>query len=76
MIQVQLEPEVEAQLASEAHARGVGLDEYIQEILANRTADLQRRERAVQAMLDFPKKHRITLGDLDLKSLIHEGHKY
>jgi hypothetical protein len=76
MIQLQLEPEVEAQLASEARARGIELEEYVQQILESRIAEQQKRDRAVQEMLEFPKKHRLTLGDLHLKSLIHEGHKY
>jgi Arc/MetJ-type ribon-helix-helix transcriptional regulator len=35
------------------------------------------RRRAVQDMLAFAGEHRFTLGeDLNLRDLIHEGHKY
>ena len=37
---------------------------------------LLRRRKAVEAMLGFAKKHGATLGGLDLKSMVHEGHKY
>jgi hypothetical protein len=35
------------------------------------------RRRAVQDMLAFAGEHRFTLGeDLNIRDLIHEGHKY
>lgn len=34
MIQIQLEPEIEAQLAAEAQARGMALEHYMAEKLA------------------------------------------
>jgi Arc/MetJ-type ribon-helix-helix transcriptional regulator len=35
------------------------------------------RRKAVQDMLDFAEKHRLTLGEgVRIRDLIHEGHKY
>jgi hypothetical protein len=80
VIQLRLQPEIEAQLAAEARERGLPLDRYIEKIVearpsARQTEDAKRRE-AVKAMMDFSEKHSGTLGDLDLKTMIHEGHKY
>jgi len=38
MIQVHLEPEVEAQLAAEARARGLSPESYVEQLIAERTA--------------------------------------
>ena len=38
--------------------------------------DVTHRRQAVEAMRGFAKKHGATLGGLDLKSMVHEGHKY
>jgi hypothetical protein len=35
-----------------------------------------QRRQAVEAMLVFAERHGTTLGGLDLKSMVHEGHKY
>jgi hypothetical protein len=80
MIQLRLQPEVEAQLAIEAREHGLPLDRYIEKIVearpsAQQTEDSERR-KAVEEMMDFTKKRDTTLGGLDLKSIIHEGHKY
>jgi hypothetical protein len=80
MIQIQLQPEIEAQLAAEARERGLALDRYIETIVearpsARHAGDAGRRQ-AVEAMMSFSGKHSATLGGLALKNMIHEGHKY
>ncbi len=80
MIQLRLQPEIEAQLAAEARERGLPLNRYIEEIVEARPSarqgeDAERRE-AVKTMMNFSEKHSATLGGLDLKTMIHEGHKY
>jgi hypothetical protein len=80
MIQLQLQPEIEAQLAAEARERGLALDRYIEKIVEARPSvrqveDAERRE-AVEAMMSFSKKHSATLRGLAVKNMIHEGHKY
>ena len=39
MIQLHLQPEIEAQLAAEAEARGLALDRYVETIVAARPVD-------------------------------------
>ena len=78
MIQIQLEPEIEAQLAAEAQARGLSLDRYIVEkLVAAHTID-PSPQRSVGDAIDTIRELRreSKLGDLQIKDLIHEGHKY
>jgi len=39
-------------------------------------SDSERRNAAVDAILQFAEKHGCTTGGHDLKSMVHEGHKY
>lgn len=39
-------------------------------------ADQGERQKAVDAMMQFAAKHGFTTGGQDLKSMVHEGHKY
>jgi hypothetical protein len=77
MIQIQLQPEIEAQLAAEAQARGVALDHYIEKIVSARPVE-RIRQRTVAEAIDSIRELRKgnTLGGLKIKDLIHEGHKY
>jgi hypothetical protein len=77
MIQIQLRPEIESQLAHEAQARGVALDRYIEEIVEARSAAdaNEDQRRAVEEMLAFRHEYKVTLGGLKLTDLIHEGHR-
>jgi hypothetical protein len=79
MIQIQLRPEVELQLASEAQARGVALDRYLEQIVEAHSAAIvdaaSDRKRAVEEMLAFRHEYKVTLGGLNLTDLIHEGHR-
>lgn len=77
MIQIQLQPEVEAQLAAEAHAQGIALDHYIAKIVSARSVKRIGR-RTVGEAIDSIRALRKgnTLGDLKIEDLIHEGHKY
>jgi hypothetical protein len=77
MIQIQLQPEIEAQLAAEAQAQGVALDHYIAKIVSARSIE-SVRQRTVAEAIDSIRELRKgnTLGDLNIKELIHEDHKY
>ena len=77
MIQLQLQPEVEAQLAAEAQDRGLALDRYIEKIVKGRPVERVER-RSVAEAIDRIRELRKgnTLGGLRIKDLIHEGHKY
>jgi len=47
MIQLELRPEIEAQLAAEAQARGLALDRYVEAIV---TANAEEEARLSQAL--------------------------
>jgi hypothetical protein len=78
MIQIELEPEIEAQLTAEAHARGLSLDRYIVEKLVGARTIEPSRQRSVGDAIDTIRELRreSKLGGLQIKHLIHEGHKY
>jgi hypothetical protein len=90
-ITIDLQPETGARFAAEAERRGISLDRLLSETLENTAAaqplplataaagqpeDSDRRRQAVEAMLGFAEKYGVTTGGQDLKSMIHEGHKY
>ncbi|HEY5056429.1 MAG TPA: hypothetical protein VII58_09725 [Acidobacteriaceae bacterium] len=58
MIQLELRPEIEAQLAAEAQARGLALDRYIEEIVTANAEEEVRLNQALQQGL-----HEIAVGD-------------
>jgi hypothetical protein len=78
VIQIQLQPEVEAQLAAEAQARGMALEQYIIEKLVGSRPVVCARQRSVGQAIDSIRELRKgnNLGGLRIKDLIHEGHKY
>lgn len=68
MIQIQLQPEIEAQLAAEAQARGMELGLYIEEIVIARPVE-QPRGKSVTEAIDSIRELRKgnTLGGLRIK---------
>jgi HicB family len=78
MIQIRLEPEIEARLSAEAQARGLSLDRYIIEKLVEARPVEPSRQRSVSDAIDTIRELRreSKLGELQIKDLIHEGHKY
>ena len=46
MIELQLQPEIEAELAAKAEARGLGVADLVQNIVAERLAEENLREEA------------------------------
>lgn len=77
MIKIQLQPEIEAELAAEAQAQGLALEHYVARIVSARP-EKHVRQRSVAEAIDAIRELRKgnILGDLSLKDLIHEGHKY
>ncbi len=71
---------VPERLAAEARARGLSVEDYVQEMLArqaietNGEARLQSVGEAVDRIRELRKGNR--LAGLQTKDLIHEGHKY
>ncbi len=67
-------------LAAEAHAHGVSVEVYVQEILAKQALEtngeqhLQSVRAAIDRIVELRKGNK--LAGLRTKDLIHEGHKY
>ncbi|MBB6146269.1 hypothetical protein HNQ77_004241 [Silvibacterium bohemicum] len=80
MIQLQLRPEVESQIAAEAQSRGLDVALYVEQIIEQHSTlnDLaaQERKQAVESMLSFSREQGLSLGGTELQELIHDGHDY
>ena len=81
MVHLDLQPELEARLASQAQARGLALDRYVEEILSSTVEDTRQPQHspveiagAVDLILELRKGTR--LDGLSIKDLINEGRKY
>ncbi len=67
-------------LAAEAQARGLSLEMYVEEMLAQQTIAAEKGtiqgsiSKAIDRIRELRKQN--TLGGLRTKDLIHEGHKY
>jgi hypothetical protein len=78
MIQIQLRPELEAQLATEAQARGMALEHYIAEKLAatnvSKTATPISVAQAIDRLRELRKGNR--LDGVSPVEFIREGRKH
>ncbi len=62
-------------------SRGLNVEAYAQELMDQAVAlelanTNERHREAVDAMMRFGEERKLTLGGIDLKSMVHEGHKY
>ncbi len=77
-IVVEIAPELQARLVSEAQARGMALDRYIAVKLAESEsrpiAEQRTIEKAIEELRLLRKGN--TLGSISIKELIEEGRKY
>ena len=68
------------ELAAQVQARGLVLETCLRQLMEEKLSQEpireERRRQAVEAMRGFAEKYGATLGGLDLKSMVHEGHKY
>ena len=87
MIHLHLQPEIEAQLAAEAHARGLDLDCYVEKIVESRSPEQIHPQPtnhtiagAIHRILDLrdgTKPGASSLpGASSIKDLINEGRRY
>jgi hypothetical protein len=80
MIRLELEPEIEAQLAAEARARGLALDQYVTNLVAAHTGQPTEHTKphsvaqAIDRILEL--REGTSPGGLKIKDLIEEGRKY
>ncbi len=67
-------------LIAQVQSRGLDAESYAQELMdqaaSQELAKTEERREAVEAMMRFAGERKLTLGGLDLKSMVHEGHKY
>jgi hypothetical protein len=77
---MQVRVNVPDRLAAEAQARGVSLEMYVEEMLAQQIIGREGEtpHESVSEAIDRIRELRkqSTLGGLKTKDLIHEGHKY
>lgn len=68
------------ELAAQIQARGFALEKYVRDVmrekLSQEQAVTEQRRKAVEAMLQFARRHGFTTGGQGLKSMVHEGRKY
>jgi hypothetical protein len=77
MIHLDLQPEIEAQLAAEAQSRGVALDRYVEEIVTAKALEhavSNSPAEAVAAIRELRKG--IRLDGLKISDLVQEGRRY
>lgn len=77
MIQLELPPELEAQLAEDAGARGLDLNRYVENLVTGhvqRKSTLAERSEAVASIRKLREGN--ALGGLSIRDLINEGRKY
>ncbi len=78
MIQIDLQPELEAQFAAEAQARGLALERYIVERLEASRAFGTPGQSSIEEAIDNIRALRKgnILGGACVKDLVNEGRKY
>lgn len=85
-VTLNLKPEVEAGLLAQARASGMALEEYLlslaeeaasQATLSNTApTGSEAREEAVRRMIEFGKKHHLSLGEPITREFLREGHRF
>lgn len=77
---MQITVDIPDELAAQVQAQGFAVESYVRTVIEEKLSQEQavsdQRRQAVDAMLQFAQKHGFTTGGQDLKSMIHEGHKY
>ena len=78
MVHLDLDPELEARLASQAQARGLALDRYLEDLLAARAreSEPERGTSAAEAVAQIRQlRQGLSLDGLSIKDLINEGRR-
>ena len=78
MVHLDLQPELEARLASQAQARGLALDRYLEDLLTEqaRESKPERGTSAAEAVAQIRQlRQGLRLGGLAIKDLINEGRR-
>jgi len=80
-ITLDLAPELQAELARQAEAQGVGIDAYAVSLIetAARNSKLEAAlqppdvAEAIETLRNFGKAHHLSLGDMTIRQLRHEA---
>lgn len=68
------------ELAAQVQARGFALETYLRNLVEERLSEAHavagQHRKAVEDMLQFAEKHGVLSGGQEIKSMLHEGHKY
>jgi hypothetical protein len=76
-IHIQLQPEIEAQLAAEARARGAALDRYIEKIVISRPVEVFGQHAVAEAINGIRELRKgNNPSGLKIEDLVYEGHRY
>ena len=76
MIQLELQPELEARLTSQAQARGLALDRYLEDLITAQAGE-PRAESPAEAVAQIRELRKgLSLRGLSIKELVNEGRKY
>lgn len=77
MLHLELQPELEARIAAEAHARGLEVERYLEELVISGLPTAPRSETPAEAVAAIRKlRAGLNLGGISVKELINEGRKY
>jgi hypothetical protein len=84
-VTLQLKPDTEANLLARAQASGMEIEEYVLRVVEQAVASPAENSEyarkctsgeAVQRMLEFGKKHRLSFGQPISRKILHEGHRF
>jgi len=80
-VTLHLPPEAEAGLLARARAEGMALEDYLLAIVTKAPGSAAAdspfsRESAVQRMLEFGDRHRLSLGAPVSRAALHERHRF
>ncbi len=78
MMKLELTPEVQAGLMSQAQASGLSLEAFAEQVLREKSRATQVHENteslaAARRLANFGKRHNLSLGDISIKELLRES---
>jgi hypothetical protein len=71
-VKLELNPKVEAGLLAQAHARGLSLEAYLDQVLRN-AADIRDENSSPRKSRLWELRKGLSLGDISIRELIDEG---
>lgn len=79
LVSMQITVTIPDAFVSQVQSRGLDAETYAKELMeqavSQELAKTEERREAGEAMMRFAGERKLTLGGLDLKSMVHEDHK-